>query len=46
MIALESSKNNKAVDAFSNAKSTIGHIHKVHSKTKVVVSHHDEIKTN
>ncbi len=39
-------KNSMVVDAFSNAKSTIGHTHKVHGKGKVVVSHHDEIKTN
>jgi hypothetical protein len=31
--------NNKVVNAFSNAKSTIGHTHKVHGKGKVVVSH-------
>jgi hypothetical protein len=36
----------KVVYAFSNAKSTIGHIHKVHGEGKVVVSHHGEIKTN
>jgi hypothetical protein len=38
--------NSKVVDAFSNAKSTIGHTHKAHGEGKVVVSHRGEIKTN
>jgi hypothetical protein len=32
------------VDASSNVKFVVGHIHKVHGKDKIVVAHHGEIK--